>query len=157
MPHFFSHFPHFFRIFPHFFPIPATAFPPPPLQDDPLCMNPPSVRCGSPLPSKAPFEKKQSKRMIYKLKCRIKFHAIQLDLERGTTELCQGAAEWASKVPKRKLVFKDLARRATMTKAAKSGLPLPETSKYFKVRPNTMMVYHQASITFCACPCSKGH
>ena len=32
-----------------------------------------------------------------------------------------------------------------MTKAANSGLPLPETSKYFKVRPNTMMVYHQAS------------
>ena len=51
----------------------------------------------------------------------------------------------ASKVLKRKLVFKDLARRAAMTKAANSGLPLPETSKYFKVRPNTMMVYHQAS------------
>ena len=32
-----------------------------------------------------------------------------------------------------------------MTKAANSGLPLPETSKYFKVRPNTMMAYHQAS------------
>ena len=39
--------------------------------------------------------------MIYKLKCRIKFHAIQLGMERGTIELCQGAAEWASKVLKR--------------------------------------------------------
>ena len=83
--------------------------------------------------------------MIYKLKCRIKFHAIQLGPERGATELCQGAAEWASKVLKRKLAFKDLARRAATTKAANSGLPLPETSKYFKVRSNTMMVYHQAS------------
>ena len=76
---------------------------------------------------------------------RIKFHQIQLVQERGTTELCQGAADWASKVLKRKLVSKDLARRAAMTKAANSGLPLPKTSKYFKVRPNTMMVYHQAS------------
>ena len=42
-------------------------------------------------------------------------------------------------------MFQDLARRAAMTKGANSGLPLPETSKYFKVRPNTMMVYHQAS------------
>ena len=41
-------------------------------------------------------------------------------------------------------MFKDLARRAAMTKAANSRLPLRETSKYFKVRPNTMMVYHQA-------------
>ena len=38
-----------------------------------------------------------------------------------------------------------LARLAAMTKAANSGLPLPETSEHFKVRPNTMMVYHQAS------------
>ena len=76
---------------------------------------------------------------------RIKFHQMQLGLEHGTTESCQGAADWASKVLKRKLVFKDLARRAAMTKAANSGLPLPGTSKYFKVRPNTMMVYHQAS------------
>ena len=66
------------------------------------------------MPSKAPFEKKQSKRMMYKLKCRIKFHAIQLGQERGTTKLCQGAAEWASKV-NAKLVFKDLARRAHRT------------------------------------------
>ena len=76
---------------------------------------------------------------------RIKFHQIQLGLEHGTTESCQGAADWASKVLKRKLVFKDLARRAAMTKAANSGLPLPGTSKYLKVRPKTMMVYHQAS------------
>ena len=72
-------------------------------------------------------------------------HAIQLGLECGTTELCQGVAEWASKVTKRKLVVKDLARRAAMTKAANSRLPLPGTSKYFEIRPNTMMVYHQAS------------
>ena len=43
--------------------------PTPGYQDDPPCMNPPSVRRGSPLPSKAPFEKKQSKRMTYKIKC----------------------------------------------------------------------------------------
>ena len=36
-------------------------------------------------------------------------------------------------------MFKDLARRAAMTKAANSGLPLPATSKYFKVRPNTVI------------------
>ena len=41
-------------------------------------------------------------------------------------------------------MFKDLARRAAMTKAANSGLPLPETFKYFKGRPFIMMVYHQA-------------
>ena len=44
--------------------------PRPGYQDDPPCMYPPSVQCGSPLPRKAPFEKKkQSKRMTYKIKC----------------------------------------------------------------------------------------
>ena len=43
------------------------------------------------------------------------------------------------------MVFKDLARRAAMTKVANAALPLSETSKYFHVKVDTMMGYHQAS------------
>ena len=83
--------------------------------------------------------------MIYKLKCPLEFHAIQLAVERETTEFCQGAAECAPEVLKRKLVFRNLVRLAAMTKAANSGLPLLKTSRYSKVRPKTMVLYHQAS------------
>ena len=75
----------------------------------------------------------------------VKCYDVNLGPQRGTTELCAGAATWASKVLGRKMVFKDLARRAAMTKVANSALPLSETSKYFHVKVDTMMGYHKVS------------
>ena len=74
----------------------------------------------------------------------VKCYDVNLGPQRGTTKLCAGAATWASKVFGRKMVFKDLAQRAAMTKVANSALPLLETSKYFHIKVDTMMGYYQA-------------
>lgn len=52
-------------------------------------------------------------------------------------------AGWVSSILGRTLTFKDVGRRAAMTRAANSGVSLQDVAKYFGVHRNTVAVYHK--------------
>ncbi|EPS58297.1 hypothetical protein M569_16518 [Genlisea aurea] len=59
-------------------------------------------------------------------------------------EMFRGVAAWASMVVQRRCTFKDVARRAAMTRlASDSALSREDVAKYFGVNRNTVAVYHQ--------------
>ena len=63
----------------------------------------------------------------------------------GTTvEIYRGVATWVAKTLGRHVTFKDVGRRAAMSRLARDGtLSLEEKAKYFGVHPRTMEVYHR--------------
>ena len=58
----------------------------------------------------------------------------------------RGVADWVSKIVGRRLTWKDVARRAAMTRLANDpSVSADDIAKYFGVTRTTVAVYHQAS------------
>jgi hypothetical protein len=61
-------------------------------------------------------------------------------------ETYRGVAAWVTSKVDRRLTFKDVARRAAMTRLANApDLSLDDVAKYFMVHRNTIQIYHQMS------------
>ena len=63
-----------------------------------------------------------------------------------TEEMYRGVAAWVSSVIGRKLTFKDVARRAAISRLVNSGLmSIADCARYFRLHPHTIQVYHRAT------------
>ena len=93
------------------------------------------------LARKAPQSPEEGQNWLFR---NCKLNSVRLGVASTTEETYRGVAKWVSGVLGRKVTFKDVARRAAMTRLANaSDVPLAEVAKYFGVHTNTVQIYHQ--------------
>jgi hypothetical protein len=94
------------------------------------------------LVAKAPRSSEEGENFLFR-SCTL--NNVRLSAGPTTEEMYRGLAKWTSDTLGRKMTFKDIARRAAMTRLANaSEVPLAEVAKYFGVHTNKIQIYHQA-------------
>ena len=74
----------------------------------------------------------------------VRFFSDTLGSKPTTNEMFRGTAKWVSSTLNRQMTWKDVARRAAMTRLANcDDISLEDVAKYFGVHRNTIRVYHR--------------